>query len=374
MSAEFFDKRRDNSEVKARIVSTYFSAWANVIMPSVAKRGGKIRYIDLYAGPGRYKSGEASTPLLIVQKAIADPQMASMLVAQFNDAEEEHAVALEAEITRLTGVEKLAHRPRVTCREVDDEIAQRLGQARLEPTFSFIDPFGFSGLTMKMIRAVIKDWGCDCVFFFNYTRINAGLSNSFMNLHMNALFGSERADTLRTRLLGLTPELRQAAILEELANAIRGAGGEFVLPFTFKSASGARTSHMLIFVTKHFLGYSIMKDIMARESSTEDEGVRSFCYSPADESTPWLFSLRQPLGTLKQSLLEEFAGLEIGLEDIYKSHSVDSPYVKKNYRQILKQLESDGAISARSTTGRRVAGTFPSHVLVSFPARTHNGH
>ncbi len=225
-----------------------------------------------------------------------------------------------------------------------------------------------------MIRGLIKDWGSDCVFFFNYTRINPALSNSFMAHHMDALFSKERADALRNRLPGLAPELRQAAILEDLANAIRESGGQFVLPFTFKSASGARTSHMLIFVTKHFRGYSIMKDIMARESSTEDEGVPSFCYSPADESTPWLFSLNQPLGALKQNLSEKFAGQELGFKEIYESHSVDTPYLETNYRQVLKQLESEGAISVRSTKRRRVAGTFPYHVLVRFADRGRDGH
>jgi three-Cys-motif partner protein len=299
--------------------------------------------------------------------------MAKMLVAQFNDADKKHAAVLEAEIDKLPGIEELAHRPIVTCFEVDDRVAQRFGETRLEPSLSFIDPFGYRGLSLEMIRGLIKDWGCDCVFFFNYTRVNPSLSNSLMNHHMDALFGKERADALRARLPELTPELRQAAILEELANAIRESGGEFVLPFTFKSASGARTSHMLIFVTKHILGYSIMKDIMARESSTEDEGVPSFCYSPADAATPWLFSLSQPLGALKQSLLEEFAGQELGFKEIYESHSVDTPYVKKNYREILKQLESDGAISARSTKGKRRAGTFAGHVLVRFPAGECNG-
>lgn len=110
---------------------------------------------------------------------------------------------------------------------------------------------------------MIKDWGCDCVFFFNYNRINAGIGNQFVAQHMDDLFGRERAEALRNRLPGLSPKLREAAILEELANEIKGLGGKHVLPFTFKNAAGTRTSHKLIFVSKHFLGYSIMKSIMA---------------------------------------------------------------------------------------------------------------
>ena len=94
-----------------------------------------------------------------------------------------------------------------------------------------------------------------------------------------------------------------------------------------------------------------MKDIMAKESSTEDEGVPSFMYSPADASMPLLFSLAQPLSKLRQDLLRVFAGRELCLDDIYRQHSVDTGYIKKNYREILMILEDERVIVVRSTKG-----------------------
>src|SRR5207248_10024637 len=41
-------------------------------------------------------------------------------------------------------------------------------------TFLFVDPFGYKGLSLQLVNSVIKDWGCDCVFFFNYNRISMG--------------------------------------------------------------------------------------------------------------------------------------------------------------------------------------------------------
>src|SRR5665213_1849654 len=76
--AKFFDERTDQSEVKARIVQKYFEAWAKVIIPTAKLHGGKIAYIDLYAGPGRYRDGAASTPLLVLERAIAAPDMSQM--------------------------------------------------------------------------------------------------------------------------------------------------------------------------------------------------------------------------------------------------------------------------------------------------------
>lgn len=371
---KFFEERSDQSEVKARIVTKYFFAWARVIMPTAAKHGGKIAYIDLYAGPGRYRDGAASTPLLVLQTALDDARMAQMLVSYFNDARNENTATLQEEINKLPGIEKFTYKPIVTCGEVDDEAARYFNETKLIPSFSFIDPFGYKGLSLNIIKGVIKDWGCDCVFFFNYNRINAGIGNQFVAQHMDDLFGRERAEALRKRLPGLSPELREAAILEELANEIKRLGGTYVLPFTFKNAAGTRTSHKLIFVSKHFRGYSIMKSIMAGESSTHDEGVPSLTYSPADASMPLLFSLAQPLSKLKESLLATFAGREVNFTQIYETHSVDTPYIDKNYREILKRLENEGVINVRSTKGKRRAGTFADHVLIKFPGGGHIGH
>lgn len=363
---QFFEERTDQSEVKARIVAKYFVAWAQVVMPTVGRRGGKIAYMDLYAGPGRYKDGSASTPLLVLQTAINHPKMAQMLTAYFNDADGDKTSILKSEIDKLPGIEKLKYKPVVTCGEVDDDAAIYFNETRLVPSFSFVDPFGYKGLSLRIVQGVIKDWGCDCVFFFNYNRINAGINNPGVKKHMDALFGEERADALRARLPDLAPELREAAILEELANEIQSLGGKYVLPFTFRNSEGTRTSHKLIFVSKHFKGYEIMKDIMAAESSTLDQGVPSLTYSPADASMPLLFSLTQPMSKLKDMLLNDFEGQTLSLTEIYERHSVGKPYIKKNYREALDALEAADCVSVYSTQGTRRKGTYPDHVKIKF--------
>nr|WP_244422950.1 hypothetical protein [Bradyrhizobium sp. ORS 278] len=156
-------------------------------------------------------------------------------------------------------------------------------------------------------------------------------------------------------------------ILEELAAEIKALGGTFVLPFTFRNVKGTRTSHKLIFVSKSFKGYAIMKDIMMKESSTEDQGVPSFVYSPADWSMPLLFSLQRPLDQLRAALLEDFEGQELSVAQIYERHSVDTPYVLKNYKEVLAALEAEGKVAVRSLSGSRRRGTFPDHLLVKFP-------
>jgi Protein of unknown function (DUF5131) len=71
----------------------------------------------------------------------------------------------------------------------------------LVPTLFFVDPWGYKGLTLQLINSVSKDWGCDAIIFFNYNRLNMGLSNLAVDEHMSALFTEKRAASLRYRLI-----------------------------------------------------------------------------------------------------------------------------------------------------------------------------
>ena len=303
-------------------MAKYFWAWAKVVIPTTKLRGNKIAYIDLFAGPGRYKDGTKSTPLLILEKAIQDADMCEMLVSIFNDGDPENAGNLEDALASLDGVEKLKHPPSILTAQVGDEIAGLFERTRMVPTLCFVDPWGYKGLSLRLIDAVLKDWGCDCIFFFNYNRINMGLTNPVVVEHMNALFGDERAESLRGCLDEMAPSEREVAVVGELAAALQGHGGRYVLPFGFTNARGNRTSHHLIFVTKHIRGYEIMKDIMAEGSSAAAQGVPSFQYNPADKRYPLLFELTRPLDDLADLLSAEFAGRSLTMKNIYDGHHV----------------------------------------------------
>ena len=363
----FFNEISEQSVVKATIVSKYFWAWAKVVIPTAKQNGGKIAYIDLFAGPGRYKDGSKSTPLLVLEHAIHDLEMRQMLVSIFNDANKDNSLSLENEISQLEGVSALKYKPRVDNEEIGTNIVKQFEQTKLVPTLFFVDPWGYKGLSLGLINSVLKNWGCDCIIFFNYNRINMGIANNSVKEHMDVLFGAERADSLRGKIESLSVQDRELAIIEEIAAALKDMGGKYVLPFCFKNEQGNRTSHHLIFVTKHIRGYDIMKNVMAKESSLYEQGVPSFTYNPADKRFPLLFELNRPLDDLAETLSAKFAGRTITMKDIYVEHSVGTPYIDKNYKEILKKMEAAGAISADPSAAKRRKDTFSDTVKVTFP-------
>ena len=217
-----------------------------------------------------------------------------MLVTLFNDKDENNSRSLEQAIRDLPGVERLKYKPEVMNEEVGTEMVKMFAQVRLVPALFFVDPWGYKGLSLQLVNAVVKDWACECIFFFNYNRINMGLNNPIVEEHMNSLFGKERADALRLKLQTMSALDREFLIVEELCKALNLAGDRYVLPFSFRDDRGTRTSHHLIFVGKNFLGYHIMKGVMAGESSMREQGVATFEYSPADKRYPLLFEMSNP--------------------------------------------------------------------------------
>lgn len=369
---QFFEEQKEQSFIKSVIVAKYFGVWASVIISSLKYKPlnqQKIAYIDLFAGPGRYKDGSKSTPIKILENAIDNDILRDRLVAIFNDKDDNNLKSLQDAIVNIPGIDKLRYTPEVYNEEVGDKIVNKFEEINFVPTLFFVDPWGYKGLSLRLVNSVLKDWGCDAIFFFNYNRINMGLSNPMVSEHMEALFGTGRSKEIENQLNNKKPYQREQYIVEELCQSLKQYGSRYVLPFGFKNANGKRTSHHLVFVSKHFRGYEIMKEIMAKESSVHSQGVPSFEYNPADflPQQSLLAQLSRPLDDLRADILRTFKGQRLLLQEIYERHSVDKRYIKKNYKDVMKELLAEGLIDAISPEGKLPRkGTFSDKMNVKF--------
>ncbi len=236
----------------------------------------------------------------------------------------------------------------------------------------FIDPWGYKGISLDLIAEMVGPWGCDSILFFNYERVNMGLANPAVSGNIEALLGVATYGRLRSAILSASPIDREALIVDAMCQALsetERSGRRYVLPFCFMEADGSRTSHHLIFVSKHPLGYDIMKQIMARESSKTQTPVPTFIYCPAHENAPFLFNLSRLPEDLPAQLLDRFAGRRIKMRAVYEAHNVGTRYIKKNYKDALMELEEAGLIEADPPAEKRRRGTFSDKVLVTFPPK-----
>jgi len=242
---DFFEKQKEQSHIKSEIVKKYFWAWGKIIGRWVPK----IAYIDLYSGPGIYEDGSKSTPVLVLENALRDELMRQKLVAIFNDTNTKYTKSLEKVISEIPDISQLKYKPTVSNITVGQDLVDEFKSLIFVPTLLFVDPWGYKGLTLELIGSVLKDWGCDCIFFFNYVRINAGLYNKKFDCHIDSIFGKDRAQELRKVIKQTKISKREEVILSNLKEALQEIGGEYAISFKFYKSKKRLTSHFLIFVS-----------------------------------------------------------------------------------------------------------------------------
>lgn len=365
---EFFKEQQEQSVFKSTIVKKYFSAWANVVIPTARTMGNQIAFMDLFSGPGFFDDGSKSTPILVLEAAIENEKIGQTLVSIFNDKNKEYTKRLKKAIHDLPGIGKLRHKPKVTNLEIGRDIVNMFPSI---PTLCFVDPCGYKGLSLDLLLSSTEHWGCDCIFFFNYNRVNAALDNEKFQAQMYEIFGEEAAKELREILRGESVEDRELIIVEKLTQVLRDRGRFYVLPFKFrniqfKNIESSRISHHLILVTKSFKGYDIMKHIMAKESTTVEQGVPAFEYNPADKRFPTLFELTRPLDELESLMLREYSGKELTFDEIYVEHSVGLRYIRKNYKEVLLKMEGEKVKIRDPENKKRRKGTLPGRLVIKF--------
>jgi three-Cys-motif partner protein len=371
-SDRYYESADPQNIIKTKLVTKYFGAWTNVMLPRLTRPGDRLAYIDLFAGPGRFEDGKASTPLWILDHAIKNSELCQRLVTTFNDKEPEFAEQLQREIDALPGIEKLTYKPQVSNAAVGSQLVDMLRSHSLVPTLFFIDPWGYKGLSLDLIGQAIKSWGCDCIFFFNYNRINSGLNNPYVAELMTDLFGATRFEQLRAKVAGRSSDERQTIIIDALTDALGEVGGRYVLPFEFESEHGKRPSHYIIFVSKAFRGYHIMKEVM--ESLSSDDGeVKSLRYVAVKSPQMQLFAelgQAHSIEALKDLLAIGCAGTTQPVDQIYENNTVGTPYTLKNIKDAIIALESEGRVTVDKPAGKRIRlgkVTLGDERMVTFP-------
>ena len=349
----FFADQSEQSAVKAHIVSSYFSAWSRVIQ----KWNTPMAYIDLFCGPGKYENDKPSAPLLIVQNTLSNPALLHKMSFVFNDKDSNNTAMLQQSISQLDENAKLKGRLQFYNETVEQDFYSRLNIPANMPVLSFVDPFGYKGLTMNLINRLINNSGSDCIFFFNYNRINMALSsNTKFDEHLKSLFGDNRTAELKKQLAHQPPERREPIVLNALIDALRENKSNYVLPFKFYSTEMLRTSHFIIFVTKHPLACKIMKQIMYSNSAKDSDGVATFSFEDSRNFGAGFEQLTifdRLIQSLRDDILRKYTGRTVSVGSICNDVDCDfsSHFVSKNVKDVLKELELEGKISV--TTGRK---------------------
>jgi three-Cys-motif partner protein len=333
----------------------------------MAARSAEVGYFDLFAGPGRFNDGQPSTPLQILEIASKSPVVSSKLKALFNDADSQIADRLRQEIDGFPGIGGLRFKPEVTSNAVDDKYIEFFKSRSRFPALTFLDPWGYKGLSRQLIAAVVRDFGCETIFFFNYSRFNAAIDQGKVDDHLEALLDKEILHALRSELIAAkSPQQRERLVVRAVGDSLGLLGpSQHMIPFRMSRPGGKR--HYLWFITKHPLGFMFMKEVMAKLGVCDQDGVPVFEYDSRRLAVQGAFADFRPLAGLPGQLSEQFKARSLNIDDLWAEHQVGQPFIRSNYKQVVLEMEQRGEVSISRPRGSG-ASTLGPKALITFPA------
>lgn len=331
------------SRLKSKILIDSFLGWASVML-----NGNPVAlwYLDLYCGRGTYKKdGSWATPLELFDKVSRHQKLPNVLKMLFNDGREASVFELRDALMKHLNYGVMRHKPIFNVGEVNEDLVAELRTRRpLTPTYAFIDPFGYKGVTRNLIHTILQDYGCDVMFFFSYHVIKRAIKNPNNRLrgHLEALLSAERVKALRERMGDGVPEaVLEHEILDSLKASMRAIDSRSVLTFAFRRPTG-HASHHLAFVSKHPRGFEVAKDAMARNSSwSYEDNIPSLEYFPPGFENALLYVDPPTIRKLMDLLVERQGGNVVSVDDAYLSVLYDTPYYRPNVREAIVRLVRD---------------------------------
>ena len=334
-----------HTQAKHLILKRYLDRW----FPILGKKERAINYIDGFAGPGEYQSGEEGSPQIALRAAMAHVQQGSLspdvkIDFSFIESDPESAAHLKKRLASL-------QTPRSFHVEViPGEFAQVMtaeldrittaGMA-LAPTFAFVDPFGFSGIPYESMARILRFKKCEV-----FVNVMVEFINRFLE-HPDQKIVAHFPETFGTEVVLKIPDQfgdREKAILALYRTQLSKLA-KYVGRFDMHGRRDQKT-YSLFFASNHPLGFEKMKEAMW--SVDKVEGAK---FSDADPGEGYAFELFG-FWPLWDSLVDKFQGQKVLMGDLERYVIEKTDFLPTHARIILKEeCERRGRYHCR-TRGR----------------------
>jgi three-Cys-motif partner protein len=354
---------------KHELLRRYLAAW----YPILTQQGyhARVVFIDGFAGPGVYQSGEEGSPIVALRTLVQHGAFSSMkgrFVFLFIEREEERMENLKVEIAAFwasmggqpENIVVMAERGEFE--QVTGSLLASLKESgnTLAPTVAFVDPFGFAGVSLDAICRLTSFPRCEVIFSFMYDSLNRWVTHPTDSIHehLRSLFGSEAY----LDVVGLAPRERKTFLHDLYKRQLLEVGNfKYVLEFEMVDRRG-KSVYSLFFGTRHIRGLEAMKSAMW---SLDPSGEFRFSDRHAGQTS--LFGEAINVEPLRQAILVEFAGKQTSIERIHEFVLAETIFGPSHYKvKVLKPLQREGLLEAVSGQKRR--GTFPQGTVIRFEA------
>jgi three-Cys-motif partner protein len=352
-----------HTAAKHLLLKRYLERW----FPILGRYNQRINYIDGFAGPGEYLGGEHGSPLLAIEAARHHVERGTLAPnVQINfifvEANLDYARHLQASLGRIPCPAQFE--VRVIPGEFADVIGSSLDELEkqrgmLDPTFAFVDPFGFSGIPLNLLARILRYPKCEIFVNIMIEFINRFLAhpNEDVVAHVPRTFGTDAALSIAHQTGN-----RVAGLLNLYRSQLSGKA-KYVGRFDMHGRRDQKT-YSLFFASNSAKGFLKMKEAMW--SVDKAQGGKFSDADPAGAFTFDLFGF-QPLW---DEMLRRFGGKLVSMGQIERYVTEQTDYLPMHARSILKSKEADGAITVQVTAGqKRRKGDFPvGKVSIAFPS------
>ena len=325
---------------------------------------------------GRYTGGEEGSPLIALRTVLEHRHLArhvdAGLEVRFHFVEEakDRVAVLREEIKTFEAAAPLPKGVHVMIAE--DQFDTYLGRIltslesskkRMAPTFAFIDPFGFSGVPMRLIERLAEASRAEVLISFMFESINrfAGHQHKIEE-RLDELYGTK---AWRPIAADTNPERRRSGLIDLYRTQLVAAG--FPLVNSFKMLDrGNRTEYFLYHGTTNPKGLSAMKRAMWK---ADPERGSAFSDHIALNPQLLLVPATQPAQTLTDLLIQRFKGQQVSIEVIVEFVLKETIFSETSHlkRATLAPLERGKKIEVTRPQGKRnVVGQYPPGTMIRF--------
>ena len=250
-----------HTQAKHEILRDYLKAW----FPILSRWSGRIVYLDGFAGPGVYTGGEDGSPVIALQTAVDHKlrERFKEIVFFFIERDPNRAKTLTQTLkNRFPNLpENVKYEVRgaefaPTLEQVLNDLEKR--EAKLAPTFAFLDPFGFSGFPMELIGRMINYDKCEVLITFM-----AGFVRRFLDELREPALDSLFATQEWKEACNISDSNKRLRFLLNLYETqLKKVGGaKYVRSFGMIGPHN-QLIYYLVYGTKHPKGLEVMKEVM----------------------------------------------------------------------------------------------------------------
>jgi three-Cys-motif partner protein len=339
-------------------------------------RNGNLVYIDGFAGRGTYsdpinKREVSGSPLRALEMIAANEAFQRVVRCLFIERDPELAEQLEARVSAFCADNLCVQRPIIRVGEFAPVLTECMdglerGGNSLAPTFLFADPCGVAGANFEALQRFMQHRSCELLLFFNIEGIRRilGLGDRMGDTLVDLLGSEERAQELESMFRASSdPNQREQTIVAYYETLLREEiGAQYITTFRVEHETKKQTSHYLIHVTRHPLGFRIMKEVMWKVGQTAEGPGLALEQASRGSMVP-LF--RPQWQRVKNHVLEEMRSGPVLVNHFYDELTTqpDNRLSRSAYRQALLDLEQEKRIVVLKKDGsgeivtKRPAGT-----------------